>query len=333
MQIKISATIIVLLSLVACSKESSTDTLQTGASISNASLDNDNAIIPLNDLGTGTFKGYTGGLYPGGANEPSGQYAEDLLATSQGIVPIDTTGKPVVSKLGKVVFLSLGGSTGGHNMKLLKTKTLGNPLTNPKLQLLNANNGSGNSGLLNIMDVNNGYWNKVSQTIKGGKSSYRQVQVLYLETDDSSRNISWPYRPNLIKSDLQTCLRIFKQKFPNLKVVYVLGRTKTFGSIATWNREPSPYYFGWGCKWAIEDQINNVPGTEYKDSNAVSPMLAWGFYEWADSIPRTTDGFSWTASQTADGLHANDAGQDSLTTRFQNFLLTDPYASIWYAKH
>ena len=62
-------------------------------------------------------------------------------------------------------------------------------------------------------------------------------------------------------------------------------------------------------------------------------MLAWGFYQWADSLPRTTDDFYWRFSETKDGLHANDAGQDTLSKRFQNFLLTDPYASVWYARH
>jgi hypothetical protein len=158
------------------------------------------------------------------------------------------------------------------------------------------------------------------------------VQVIYLETDDSAKVI-WPNKPNIVKNDIDSCLRLFKQKFPNLKLVYVLGRTKTFGNLKYWNREPGPYYFGWGCKWAIEDQINGVPGTEYKGENAVAPMLTWGFYEWANETPRITDGFSWNASQTVDGLHATTVGQDTLTTRFQNFLLTDQYANLWYAKH
>jgi hypothetical protein len=98
-------------------------------------------------------------------------------------------------------------------------------------------------------------------------------------------------------------------------------------------REPAPYFFGWACKWAIEDQINGVPGTEYKGSNPVAPMITWGFYEWADSLPRTTDAFYWRFSETSDGLHANAAGLDTLSTRFQNFLLTDQNASTWYAEH
>jgi len=185
------------------------------------------------------------------------------------------------------------------------------------------------------MNPNDEYWDHVTQILTGGAhSSYRQVQVIYLEADDSSKNdIIFPARALKVKEDLQTCLRLYKIKFPNVKVVYVLGRTRTFGNQKLFNREPSPYYFGWACKWAIEDQINGVPGTAYKGKKPVSPMVTWGFYQWADSLPRVTDNFYWRLSETQDGLHANPVGQDTLATRFQNFLLTDKRAGIWYAAH
>lgn len=327
MQIKVSSTILVLLSLIACTKENHTNELQA-ASVDNA-VRKDTANIPLNDLGTGTFRGSMGGLYPNGANEPSGQYAADLYDVSNSITPLDKLGNP--SNTGKIVFISLGASVGGHMMKALITKTEKNPLTNPNLLLINCNQGAGFASINSIMNPVDGYWDRVNNTIVN-KTSYKQVQIIYLETDDSSK-VSWPNKPITVKNDIDSSLRVFKRKFPNLKLVYVLGRTRTFGNIKYWNREPGPYYFGWGCKWAIEDQINGVPGTTYKGANAVAPMLTWGFYEWADSIPRKTDGFSWRSSQTVDGLHATTEGQDTLTTRFQKFLLSDRYASTWYARH
>jgi hypothetical protein len=327
MQIKISTTIIVLLFLIACSKEDNTTQLNSG-SVDFAAR-RDTAKIPLNDLGKGTFRGYMGGLYPNGANEPSGQYAADLSDVSNSIVPLDKSGNPL--NTGKIVFISLGASVGGHMMKALIPKTENNPLTNPSLLLINCNQGAGFASLNHIMNPADAYWSRVDRTITA-KTSAKQVQVIYLETDDTT-NARWPDKATLVKNDIDSCLRFFKKKFPNVKLVYVLGRTRTFGFMKYWNREPNPYYFGWGCKWAIEDQINGVPGTTYKGTDAVAPMLTWGFYEWADSLPRKTDGFSWNAYQTVDGLHASTEGQDTLTTRFQNFLLTDPYASIWYAKH
>lgn len=316
-----------------CAKENTDTQLHA----SNQSLDKvytpPDQKIPLNDLGAGTFGDSVGGLYPGGANSPSGTYANDLYSISQKIVPLDTLGRPSNSPKATIVFLSMGGSTGGHNMKNLQDKTIGNPLCNQSVKIINGNTGTGAGALNDIMNPDDSYWAHISQMLHGTRSSYRQVQVLYLETDDTTRFISWPQRPTLVKNDIETCMQVMKSKFPNLKILYVLGRTKTFGDNAPWNKEPSPFYMGWGCKWAIQDQINGVPGTEYKGSNPVAPLITWGFYQWADSLPRQTDQFYWRNSETADGLHANSVGEDTLTYRFQNFLLADKNASIWYAAH
>ncbi len=259
MKIKI-AVIIIVLFFVTCTKESTNQ--KESANSSNAMIAaTDTTDIPLNDLGTGTFYGYTGGLYPGGANKSSGSHGYDLNRACKLMVPIDTFGNP--SSDGKIVFISLGGSTGGHNMRNLKAKTEGNPLTNPNLLLLNCDNGKKTASLNSQMNPNDPYWNHVTQILTGGAhSSYRQVQIIYVEADDSSKNnIVFPDRAIKVKQDLQQCFRVYKQKFPNVKIVYLLARTRTFGNQELFNREPSPYYFGWACKWAIEDQINGASNT------------------------------------------------------------------------
>ena len=336
MKIKITTVLLVLL-FITCSKEN-TNVSRTTASTQNSLLEASQkttvARIPINDLGTGLYMGYTGGLYPGGANSPSGVYADDLYQISSSIVPLDTFGK--ASSNGKIAFMSLGASIGGKNMKALITKTKGNPLTNPKLLLMNGNEGGVYASLASTMNPDDPYWLHVSSVLKNNKSSYRQTQVIYLETDLGITTNKFPERPNAVKNSIEASAKTIKQKFPNAKVLYLLARTRTFNNHynngAAWNVEPCPYYFGWACKWAIEDQINGVPGTGYKGANVVSPIVTWGFYQWADSLPRKTDDFYWRYSETKDGLHSNDTnGQDTLATRFQNFLLSDVNARQWYA--
>ncbi len=314
---------------IACSKADNTKQINTMAKSNLETLQQ----LPLNDLGTDTFFGYTGGLYPDGLNTPSGQYATDLLNISKSIVPLDVFGRPSSAALAKVIFISLGGSTGGKNMHALIEKTINNPATNSRLKLLACNEAGFDAYLNAIADPDNIYWDHVSQVITGNSSTYKQVQVVYLETDDSTTKADFPARPLTIKKDIETCMRTLKHKFQNLKVVYLLARTRTFGKKNLPNREPNPYFFGWACKWAIEDQINGVPGIEYKGDNAVAPIITWGFYQWAWTTPRKTDGFFWVPSESSDGLHATPEGQDTLSRRFQNFLLTDKYAKKWYAAH
>jgi hypothetical protein len=332
MKIKLIPLLLVLILFVTCKKDN-TGTTANASDLNNIS-DPVDTLIPLNDLGRGTYHGYVGGLYPNGANTPSGPYAKNLHAMSKSIIPIDTFGNPSnIGKQGQILFISMGASTGANTMMALKEKTVGNPLTNPKLHLMNCNQAAQQAPLNFIMNPKSDYWGHVGFVLKYNKGSFRQVQVVYLETEDSTRSLAFPGRPVTVKDDLEACLRVMKSKFPNLKVVYVLGRSRVFGTNAAWNREPAPYYFGWACKWAIEDQINKVHGTRYWGPSPVAPMITWGFYEWATTKPRTTDGFSWQPSETKDGLHGNEAGQDTVATRFQNFLLTDRYASLWYAAH
>ena len=331
MKFTLSISLIALL-YFACTKEENTSSLALRSNETSNVAPLPTVLIPLNDLGTSQYNGYTGGLYPGGTNSPSGAYATDLLSTSGNIIPLDSFGIPNATK-GYVVFISMGASTGGKNMTALINKTNGNPLVNPKLKIMNGNQPAGEAPINYMIDPNSAYWQHVGQVLNLHKSSYRQVQVIYLESDDSARTVKFPDRSNVIKTDLEAAFRTMKAKCPNLKVVYVLGRTRTFNYGPPWNTEPSPYHFGWACKWAIEDQINGVAGTQYKGSNTVAPMITWGFYQWADSLARKTDNFYWRRSESSDGLHANTVGQDTLSTRFQKFLLTDPYASLWYAKH
>ena len=184
------------------------------------------------------------------------------------------------------------------------------------------------------MNPGDPYWNHVNSILLTSHINANQVQIIYLESEDSSTSHKFPDRAYLVRDDIEEVMRVCKAKFKQLKIMYVLGRTTTFHLVARQNQEPAPYYNGWGDKFVIEDQINGVPGTEYKGDSAVAPMVTWAFYQWTDgsAIPRK-DGFTWQESDTEDGFMRIDAGQDTLSTRFQNFLLTDKYASLWYANH
>src|SRR5882672_3085447 len=64
------------------------------------------ARVPLSDLGAGTYKGFTGGLYPAGTNSVPAAHAAAGLARAQGIAPLDTAGTPNAG--GRIVLLSIG---------------------------------------------------------------------------------------------------------------------------------------------------------------------------------------------------------------------------------
>jgi hypothetical protein len=115
--------LLLTLLFAACAKENTDAPLQASEQSFARVYTPPDPKIPLNDLGTGTFGDSVGGLYPNGENTLSGKYASDLYAASKRIVPLDTLGNPSRSRKAKITFLSMGGSTGGHNMKNLQIKT------------------------------------------------------------------------------------------------------------------------------------------------------------------------------------------------------------------
>jgi len=324
---------LLLLLCSACNKESNS-TLNSARQNSNSIRLTDTVKVPITDLGTGTYRGFTGGLYPGGVNTPSGAYGRDLRTFASNIAPLNSMGIKDSTAKGKIGFISLGGSTCGDLFIALKNKTYGNPATNSFLHLVNCANGGGKGSINSIMNLNDPYWDHVNSVLRTSFISDNQVQVIYIDTEDSTSFTAFPGRPHQYRDEFEAAMRVCKAKFINLKLVYMNARTTTFNKKEIPNKEPCPYYNGWGQKFAIEDQINGVPGTKYKGLNPVAPLFAWGWYQWADgtTTPRQ-DGFVWTRSMTTDGLHATDEGLDTLSNRFQNFLFTDRAASIWYANH
>jgi hypothetical protein len=70
-------------------------------------------LTPLDDLGAGPYKGFEGGLYPGGSNARPAAHDAAGLALANAIVPLDTLGNP--SPTGRIVFISIGMSNTSRN--------------------------------------------------------------------------------------------------------------------------------------------------------------------------------------------------------------------------
>src|SRR5215212_7879278 len=104
--------ILLIFSLSACNKENNSARSSASQNYNSVNF-TDTVKIPINDLGTGTYMGFTGGLYPGGVNQPSGQYQKDLKNFARNIKPLNGTGVVDSTAKGKIGFISLGGSTCG----------------------------------------------------------------------------------------------------------------------------------------------------------------------------------------------------------------------------
>ncbi|MFZ1799284.1 MAG: hypothetical protein WAU24_05415 [Chitinophagaceae bacterium] len=276
--------------------------------------------------------GYPGGLFPGGTNKATGDYANDLLQICSDIKPLNENGQ--ISPFGKIGFVSIGPSTSLIMMNALIPKMHENKLVNPLIWPVPL--GQGGMGINELISNSTFFWDTVVMKLKQYQLSPKQVQVVYFEEDDNDNYSSaFPQRPLDVKEKLKQGIQLLKVKFPNLRVAYILARTTTiYMPIRDDNKQQEPigYYLGFADKWLIEDQINGDPGLAYKGDHPVAPIITWGPSQWSDGDKMRSDGFNWLRSDTDDGLHPNDSGSDKLSTMFLNFLLNDQYAKLWFAK-
>ncbi len=299
----------------------------------------DTQCIPLNEMGARRYYGYVGGFYPRGMNVPFGKYAADLDSINRTVTGLDTFGIPR-PRGGQIVIAAVGACLSGAPIMGMRLRQ-GDSGTIENTNYVNFE--FGGTSYDKIAEPNSGFWGHVATKIVEQHATYRQVQLAWIVSEDSTTVTDFPDRALIAKENLKNAIRTLKIKFPNLKILYFLGRPYTWDSTYLHtggegkiknlrSRNPAPYHQGWAEKWVLEDQINGDPGLNYKGPNAVAPILTWGSYQWTYKTRPNLDGFQWKPHDTTDGLHPNDKGKDKLAQYLWNFFYHDPYTSIWFRK-
>lgn len=303
--------------------------------------DNDTTgLIPLIDLGSGTYMGEQGGLYPGGSNTMPNTHLKKGKKIAKTIRPLDTLGN-VDWVNGKVIFVGMGASTAGnpwnHLMDIFDTVAG----VNPYLQLVNACRGA--KGIETMVDTadNDWYWtDDVFSRLTLKNVTPEQVQVIWMKTASKEDTImEFPLHPLAIADKYETLMGILYEKFPNLKLVFITSSayggyadpTRMFYNIV---KEPGSYWNGFGVKWAIERQISGDPDLKFNGHDKKAPFMSWGPYVWADGINPNSQGLFWDCetdfSEDGGGYHLTNGGKDKEALVMKNWAQTDPIAKLFF---
>lgn len=326
--------------------------VSTGARISRAITPaGDTKRIPLNDLGTGTYLGFTGGLYPAGTNvEPPTQAAVGLLRAMQ-IQPLDIGGNP--SPNGKYILLSVGMSNTTQEFCSVGGNTPCNPWTfmgqatadqavNTK-NLVIINGASGSQTTSTWASPNQANYDRVQKILMQRGLSEKQVQIVWLKEADAQPRTSLPAAQAdayLLESGLVQVLRTLKIRYPNLQQVFLSSRIYAGYATTGLNPEPYAYESGFSVKWVIQAQIVQMDHDGKVidqragdlDYNTVASWIAWGPYLWADGLNPRSDGLIWERAdlQSSDGTHPSQSGQQKVGTMLLNFFKQSPYTRCWF---
>jgi len=286
-------------------------------------------IVPLNDLGTGTYQGAQGGLYPGGTNVRPYTHTVGGMSQALQIVPRDGAGNPSAS--GKIVFLSIGMSN--CTQEFSRFIELSNADALRASAILPVDGAQGGQTAAIIQNPNANFWTVVEQRLAAAGATDAQVQAIWFKEADASPTNGWPAYAQTLQGEFETILGVLHSKFPNARQCYVASRI--YAGYATSLLNPEPYAFeqGFSCKWTIEDQIGGHANLNYDPAlgPVEAPWVDWGTYNWADGLSPRSDGLIWECADfVADGTHPSASGRDKVAHLLLDFVHQEPTAASWY---
>jgi hypothetical protein len=282
-------------------------------------------LTPLTELGEAKYKGEDGGLYGGGMNTPPESHLATAMRESAQIQPLDAEGKP--SSDGKIGLISVGMSNTTMEYSKFKQIADADPAKSPNVIVIDA--AQGGQTAMRWADTKSPLWTKVDERMKAAGLSDKQIQVAWMKQAEArpEQYGEFPKHAKQLQENLLKSLVNLKEKFPNLRIVYLSSRI--YGGYATTalNPEPFAYEEAFSMRWLIQDQIAGKP--EMK----ALPLLLWGPYLWADGeTPRIADGLIYSRSDLSpsDGTHPSDSARTKVADLLLNFLKTDETAKAWF---
>ncbi len=295
-------------------------------------------IVALTDLGTGTYLGYEGGLYPNGVNTRPAAIDSYGVGLADSIQPLDSNGNP--SPTGKYVLIALGESTAQNEFNRFLPIANSDPAKNKSLVIVNGAQGGATPN--QFVGSSTYYWSTIlNNYLPQNGVTANQVVAVWIEDTDSIKTGSFPADMSTMQSEYETLAQDVLKNFPNVKLMYWSSRVYGGYSNGLVNPDdPEPYAFeaGYAVKNAIADQINGNANLcdGYNGCTPIkAPWMSWGPYYWANGMLGREDGLEWDCEDfSADGTHPSSTfGQLKVATELLNFLKTDDTTTPWYLAH
>jgi hypothetical protein len=314
----------------------------------------DDSMIPLIDMGSATYLGFSGGLYPNRSNQLPADHDLAGKAFAQGIRPLNTAGKP--DPAGKYVLLSIGMSNTtqeycyplpGRNYECNAWTFGGQAAADPavnhtSLKIIDGAAGGQTAYLwLSPQDAN--YDRVRDEALAPQGLSEKQVQIVWIKQADGNPGLLYPSLPEagadafILEEELGQIVRAVKVRYPNVKQVFFSSRIYGGYALKTLNPEPFAYESGFSVKWLIEAQINQMRSGQIDplagdlDYNGAAPWLAWAAYLWADGANPRSDGLVWLPEDMDDdGTHPSTSGEQKVGSLLLAFFKSSPQTRCWF---
>jgi Cu/Ag efflux protein CusF len=291
---------------------------------------------PLPELGTDKYQGFQGGLYPEGKNQRPKEHEAAGLRLAKEVLPRDADGKP--NPQGKIVLLSIGMSNTSQASEGFSRNLAGFDDRNPAVVFVNgAQGGMTAFAIQNPDDQGPGtrYWTTVDARLEQAGVTRAQVQAAWIKQADAGPREGFPAYARKLQAELTKIVQALHERFPNLKLVYLSGRTYAGFATTPLNPEPYAYESGFSVKWLIEEQIKGNPDLNYDPQKGAvkAPWLSWGPYLWANGGKKNADGLYYEPGDFAkDGTHHSSAGVAKLGRNLLQFFRNETTTQPWFVR-
>ncbi|HUG64024.1 MAG TPA: hypothetical protein VMK83_02285 [Gaiellaceae bacterium] len=310
----ILATTVVCVSAVAGAFAAPTAPGETTADCARTST----GLVPLKDLGAEGYKGFGGGLYPGGANAPTGRYLAQGSAAARGVVPRVAGGKPDPD--GRIVLLSIGMSNTTQEFQAFTRSAAADATTSPRMLLVDG--AQGGQDAQRIADPSAPFWARVDERLARAGATARQVQVVWLKQAIARETRSFPADARGLQASLRSIVSIMRARYANLKLVFLSSRTYAGYATTSLNPEPYAYQSAFAVRWLIGERMAG---------KVVGPWLGWGPYLWTDGTKGRRDGLQWTCGDVReDGTHPSPSGQAKVAGLLLRFFKASSTSQSWF---
>ena len=178
------------------------------------------------------------------------------------------------------------------------------------------------------------YWQVSEERLDAAGVTAKQVQVAWIKQANAGPTAAFPEEVKALQADLLATVQNLRDKYPNLKIVYLSSRIYAGYATSPLNPEPHAYEGGFGVKWLIEDQIGGNPELNFDGAKGEvkAPWLAWGPYLWADGLKARADGLTYELGDFAenDRTHPSMLGREKVARQLLDFLRGEPTAKPWF---
>jgi len=309
----------------------------TGATCNNISWNvggTTTPLVPITDLGTGTYLGAEGGLYPSGSNVMPASHDTDGVNLAAAVQPLDSNGNPDPN--GKYGLLSLGLSVTFENYFYLQQAAMADASLNSHLVLVNGANP--NLTAARYANPNDPIWaTEMNYFIPQAGVTANQIVAAWVMVIDGYPIGTFPADMTKLQGEYESIARNLHTKFPNLKLAFYSSRDYSGysnGRVQPDDPEPYAYETAFAVRGMIADQLNGTGNLNYNAANGpvTAPWLAWANYDWANGLMPRSDGLVWTCQDFLnDGTHNSLPGGREKDANFLfNFLKTNDATAPWF---